>query len=135
MAYYLYVLKYVENIPIIQLASIHSFSLLGMDTYWRFQFRKEGTKMLKLKNLSLFTLVGAVLVLVCQAVSSLIRSDVGWTNWRLVDVLDAGHLAWVDGVSILNVNSVITYMLNMPVFALLFCITAVLFAGDIIRSN
>jgi len=91
--------------------------------------------MLKLKNLSLFSLAGAILVLVSQAIASLIHTDAEWKSWRLVDVVDAGSFAWVDSISILNVNSMINYMLNMPLFGLLLCLTVALFAGSIIRSN
>ena len=129
LARYLYTLKYAEKDPIIELAA----SILGVPK--RTECIEEAFTMLKLSNLSLLTLAGAILVLLCQAVSSLVYSDTGWVNWHLIDFVDAGHLAWVDGVSILNVNSVINYMLNMPLSGLLFCLTAVLFSGSLIRNR
>ena len=71
LARYLYTLKCAEKDPIIELAA----SILGVSK--RTEYIEEAFTMLKLSNLSLLTFAGAILVLLCQAVSSLVYSGTG----------------------------------------------------------
>lgn len=83
--------------------------------------------MLRLSNLGFLALSGSILIFIFQTIASLINKDFVWKKLRLVDILDTKYFSWVDGVTLFNFNTFSNYILNMPLYAVLFCLTILFF--------
>lgn len=88
---------------------------------------KGDDTMIRLNNLSLLSLAGAVLILLLQAIASLTGKDFAWEELRFVDMLDRWCSIWLDDVALLNLDSMADSFLNVPVYQFLFFLAAALF--------
>ncbi len=96
--------------------------------------------MLRINNLCFFLLGGSILTFVFQAIASLTGAgkemDFVWKKLSLADTLGAEQLSWIDNIEILNFNNFAGYILNMPMYAFLFCLTILFFiVGSIFKRH
>ena len=83
--------------------------------------------------MSKFTLVGLLsalaggVILLFQFISSLMQEGTGWQQMRLVDIIPSDQLVWVERIDWVYVRSALDYVINMPLFMLLFCLAIILF--------
>ncbi len=83
--------------------------------------------MLRFSNLGFFALFSSVIILLFQSILSLSSKDFAWQNLSLVDVLDPKYYSWVNEVALLNLNGMTSYVLNLPMFVVFFCLTIIFF--------
>ena len=83
--------------------------------------------MFRLGNLGFLSLFGSIIILMLQAITSLLNKDFTWKKLRFADILDPQHYSWLDNITLFNFNSIANYVLNMPLFVLLFCLTIFFF--------
>jgi hypothetical protein len=59
-----------------------------------------------------------------QAIGGLISSggDAVWKKLALLDVIGKTHFSWVDGMSEGTIQSIVQYIISMPLYLLLICI-------------
>lgn len=74
--------------------------------------------MFKLSTVGLLSLLGGVLVLVFQTISSLVE-QAGWVEHSLDTLLDPKYLGWMDGASWFGLEKIAVYLVMMPLFMLL----------------
>jgi hypothetical protein len=83
--------------------------------------------------MSKFTLAGLVswlgglLLLGFQSISTLMNVEGKWKSICLTDIIEEKYLAWTDGVTWDLASQAMNYVLNMPLFILLFCVGTLLF--------
>lgn len=64
--------------------------------------------------------LGGLLLVCFQAISSLMNpGDIVWKSISLVDVVDAGHLKWIDGITWYSIHRALKYIISMPLYLLL----------------
>lgn len=83
--------------------------------------------MFRLGNLGFLSLFGSIIILLLQAITSLLNKDFTWKKLRFADILDPQDYSWLDNITLFNFNSIANYVLNMPLFVLLFCMTIFFF--------
>ena len=83
--------------------------------------------MFRLGNLGFLSLFGGIIILLLQAITSLLNKDFTWKKLRCADMLDPQYYNWLDNITLFNFNSIANYVLNMPLFVLLFCLTIFFF--------
>ncbi len=83
--------------------------------------------MFRLGNLGFLSLFGSIIILLLQAITSLLNQDFAWKRLRFADILDPQYYSWLDNITLFNFNSIANYVLNMPLFVLLFCLTIFFF--------
>jgi len=83
--------------------------------------------MFRLGNLGFLSLFGSIIILLLQAITSLLNKDFTWKKLRFADILDPQYCSWLDNITLFNFNSIANYVLNMPLFVLLFCLTIFFF--------
>ena len=83
--------------------------------------------MFRLGSLGFLSLFGSIFILMLQAITYLLYEDFIWKKLRIADILDPQYYNWLDNITLLNLNSIANYVLNMPLFALLFCLTIFFF--------
>ncbi len=83
--------------------------------------------MFRLGNLAFLSLFGSIIILLLQAIMSLLNKDFTWKKLRFADILDPQYYNWLDNITLFNFNSIANYVLNMPLFVLLFCLTIFFF--------
>jgi hypothetical protein len=83
--------------------------------------------MFRLGNLGFLSLFGSIIILLLQAITSLLNKDFTWKKLRCADILDPQYYRWLDNITLFNFNSIANYVLNMPLFVLLFCLTIFFF--------
>jgi hypothetical protein len=77
--------------------------------------------------LGLLCWIGALLLLLFQAVSSVMGEGEHWENLALVDMLPASAFDWIDTLSADIVYDAADYLVTMPLFILLFAIGIIFF--------
>ena len=83
--------------------------------------------------MSKFTLAGIVswlgglLLLGFQSISTLMAIEGKWKQINIVDVVDPQYLSWVDDISSEMITNAVNYIVNMPLFVLLFCLGTLFF--------
>jgi hypothetical protein len=83
--------------------------------------------MLRFSSLGFLALFGSILIFLLQSIVSLTSKDFAWKRLRFVDVLDQKYYSWMNDVTILNFNTYSDYVLNMPLYTVLFCLTVLFF--------
>jgi len=83
--------------------------------------------MLRFSSLGFLALFGSILIFLLQSIVSLTSKDFAWKKLRFVDVLDPKYYGWMNDITILNFNTYSDYVINMPLYALLFCLTVLFF--------
>ena len=83
--------------------------------------------MFRLGNLGFLSLFGSIIILLLQAITSLVNKDFNGKKLRFADILDPQDYRWLDNITLFNFNSIANYILNMPLFVLLFCMTIFFF--------
>ena len=87
----------------------------------------EVSNMLRFSSLGFLAMFGSILVFLLQSIISLTSKDLAWKQLRFVDVLDPKYYGWMHDITILNFNTYSDYVLNMPLYAVLFCLTVLFF--------
>jgi len=83
--------------------------------------------MLRFSRLGFLALFGSILIFLLQSIVSLTSKDFAWKKLRFVDVLNPKYYSWMNDITILNFNTYSDYILNMPLYAVLFCLTVLFF--------
>ena len=83
--------------------------------------------MTKFSLMGIILCVAAGVLLGFQTLSALMGTDGGWKSMKLVTVFDQKHFAWIDKTSFFGLERVPEYIVNMPLFMLLFCIGVLFF--------
>ena len=83
--------------------------------------------MLRFSSLGLFTLFSSILIFVLQSIASLTSRDLVWKELRFVDILAPKYYTWINDIALLNFNTILSYLLNMPLYAFLFFLTLLFF--------
>lgn len=83
--------------------------------------------MFRLGNLGFLSLFGSIIILLLQAITYVLNKDFTWKKLRFADILDPQYYSWLDNITLFNVNGIANYVVNMPLFVLLFCMTIVFF--------
>ena len=83
--------------------------------------------------MSKFTLAGIVswlvglLLLGFQSISTLMTVEGKWKQLNIVDVVDPQYLSWMDDISSEMIANAMNYIVNMPLFVVLFCLGTLFF--------
>jgi hypothetical protein len=85
--------------------------------------------------MSKFTIAGLVawlfgaLILGFQSISSLMGTEdtIVWKSLALVDIIEKNYFNWIEKISWVSVQHVVTYVVNMPLYLLLFCVGIICF--------
>jgi len=83
--------------------------------------------MLRFSSLGFLALFGSILIFLLQSITSLTSKDLVWQELRFIDVLDAKYYGWINDITLFNLNTLSNYILHMPLYAFLFCLTVLLF--------
>ncbi len=83
--------------------------------------------MFRLGNLAFLSLFGSIIILLLQAITSLLNKDFTWKKFRFLDIIDPQYYSWLYKITLFNFNSMANYILNMPLFVFLFCLTIFFF--------
>jgi len=93
--------------------------------------------------MSKFTILGLVawfcggLILGFQAISSLMGTGdkTVWKSLTLVDVVGKNYFDWIETISWVTIQQAVSYIVNMPLFLLLFCIGIICFAVNAFKPK
>jgi hypothetical protein len=55
------------------------------------------------------------------------HTEGAWESIRLVDLLDEKFFSWIESLSFTSVQNAAGYIVTMPLFMLLFCMTGLFF--------
>ena len=83
--------------------------------------------MLRFSSLGFLAMFGSILVFLLQSIVSLTSEDFAWRQLRFVDVLDPQYYSWMNDITLFNFNAYSDYVLNMPLYAVLFCLMILFF--------
>lgn len=83
--------------------------------------------MLRFSSLGFLALFGSILIFLLQTIVSLTNEEFAWKKLRFVDVLDPQYYSWMNDITLFNFNTYSDYILNMPLYAFLFCLTVLFF--------
>ena len=78
--------------------------------------------MSKVAILGIISCVGALILIIFQAISSVMGTVAVWKNLTLVDILEPELFAWTDKIPWFGIEKMLDYLFNMPLFLLLLCI-------------
>lgn len=84
--------------------------------------RRGPENMSKLAGSGLFLCGGALVLLLFQAISSLMKIEISYENLSLVDCFGADSFAWLEGLSWFGMEKILNHMVTMPLFVLLLCV-------------
>ena len=88
---------------------------------------REVMIMLRFSKLGFFSLFGSILTLLLQAIITLTSNDLAWKKLSVVDVVEPHYYGWTERITLFNFDSVSRYILEMPLYALFFCLTILFF--------
>ena len=83
--------------------------------------------MLRFSSLGFLSLFGSILTLLLQAIISLTSKDLAWKKLSVVNVVEPHYYSWVEHITLFNFNSMSTFILDMPLYMLFFCLTILFF--------
>lgn len=86
--------------------------------------------MTKYTLIGVLSCVGGGLLIGFQALSSVMGSKAVWRNLSLVDIVGEQYFEWVGNSSFGSLERIAEYIVNMPLFVLLFCIGGLFFVLD-----
>jgi hypothetical protein len=94
----------------------------------------------KLTVIGMIFLYTGLLLLVYQGALALMGtdgkgSDVFWVNLSLADFLSKGTYAWINSISLLKVQTIIMFLVKMPLFLWLFGIACICFLIEAFRGG
>jgi hypothetical protein len=78
--------------------------------------------MSKVAGIGLFSCLGALVMLLFQAISSLMKVDIVYKNLSLVDWFGPEAFSWIDGLSWFGLEKILNHIVTTPLFVLLLCI-------------
>ncbi|MFC1814436.1 hypothetical protein ACFL0M_00540 [Thermodesulfobacteriota bacterium] len=78
--------------------------------------------MTKFTLIGLLSCLGGGLLLGFQALSSIMHTEGTWKILNLIGVVGEKHFTWLEGASFFGLEKMADYIVNMPLFVLLFCI-------------
>ncbi len=70
--------------------------------------------------------VSAVLLLF-QVIGQMVKEDYNWKMMSIVDVVEKKYLNWIDGISVDLGRQAAEYIINMPLYLLLFALGILFF--------
>ncbi|MGD9082551.1 MAG: hypothetical protein PVH55_09905 [Desulfobacterales bacterium] len=93
--------------------------------------------------MSKYTMAGLVswlfsgLILLFQAISSLMGMEekMVFKSLTLVSVFGQGYFNWIDSISWAGIQNLVGYLVNMPLFILLFCIGILFFLIHMVTNR
>ncbi len=85
--------------------------------------------------MSKFTIAGltawlfGALILGFQSISSLMGTEdtIVWKSLALVDIIAKNYFNWIEKISWVSIQQLVTYVVNMPLYLLLFCVGIICF--------
>lgn len=86
--------------------------------------------MLKISQLGFIALFGSIILLLFQAISSLVNKNFIWEKLKLVDILDSKFYSWTEGITLFYFNHFVDYILNLQLFIFLFVMAVLFFLFD-----
>ncbi|MBN1932093.1 MAG: hypothetical protein JW786_10855 [Desulfobacterales bacterium] len=78
--------------------------------------------MSKFTILGIISCIGALILIIFQAISSVMGTEAVWKNLTLVDIFEPEFFAWTDKVSWFGIEKMLDFLIAMPLFLLLLCI-------------
>ena len=93
--------------------------------------------------MSKYTMAGLVswlfsgLILLFQTISSLMGMEekMAFKSLALVDIIGQGYFKWINNISWAGIQNVVSYLVTMPLFLLLFCIGILFFLMHMFASK
>ena len=74
--------------------------------------------------------IGGGVLLVFQFLSSVLGSKSKWDSMRISYLLDEKYLDWIDRLSFMRADDILQYIVDMPLFILLFLLGVLFFIMD-----
>lgn len=71
--------------------------------------------------------LGGLLLLGFQSISTLMTVEGKWKQLDIVDVVAPQYLSWIDDISYEMIAKALDYIVNMPIFVVLFCLGTLFF--------
>lgn len=75
--------------------------------------------MSKLAGIGLLSCGGGLVLLLFQAISSLMKVEIAYENLSLVDCFGTESFSWIDGLSWFGIERILNQIVTMPLFILL----------------
>ena len=69
----------------------------------------------------------SAILLLFQAIGKMMREDYNWEMMSLVDVVEKKYLNWIDGINVDLGRQAAEYIVNMPLYLLLFALGILFF--------
>lgn len=93
--------------------------------------------MSKLTIVGLAAWLGGGLILGFQAISSLMGTGdkMVWKSLTLVEVVGKNYFAWIETISWVIIQQAVSYIVNMPLYLLLFCVGGICFAVNAFKPK
>ena len=66
-------------------------------------------------------------VLLFQLVGNMLKENYEWESMSLTDAVESKYLAWIDKIDMDLVQQAVVYIVNMPLYLLLFIIGGIFF--------
>ena len=77
----------------------------------------------------------AISTLMDPSASSITNGKTVWKNLTLVDSIGQEYFEWINTISLASIQSIADYIVNMPLFILLFCIGILCFLINAFTSK
>jgi len=66
-------------------------------------------------------------VLLFQLVGNMLKENYEWESMSLTDAVESKYLAWIDKIDMDLVQQAVVYIVNMPLYLLLFIVGCIFF--------
>ena len=82
--------------------------------------------MFRLSQLGLVSLASSILLVLFQAIQSIINDNFVWKKMRISDMLSPDYYSWTENISVFSLDSVFARILDMPLYFFLFLLAVTL---------
>lgn len=66
-------------------------------------------------------------LLLFQIIGKMVKEDYDWKMMSIVDVVESKYLSWIDGINVAFGQQAAEYIVNMPLYLLLFVLGILFF--------
>jgi len=86
--------------------------------------------MSKFTFMAFIFLVGSILLLGFQSIARLMGTKGIWKSLSLIKFFGPKYFHWIDDISFFGLEEILLFIVNMPLFAFLFCMSILFFIFD-----
>ena len=80
-------------------------------------------------------LIGSILLIGFRSIGKLMGAKGAWSGLSLIKLFGQKYFYWLDDISFFGLEDILLFIVNMPLFAFLFCMSILFFILDKLYST